>query len=122
MIMMVSETVQVEAITRIITKKQVIKDFENLINPYCKQYHVVTHKPKQEICQIMIKIFKKKIKHKDDWFRKRIDQEYKSLPRIKNAEKRSNKIRKESIPEKINKLESELAQLTKTAVDYAKSG
>ncbi len=122
MIMMVSETVQVEAITRIITKKQVIKDFENLINPYCKQYHVVTHKPKQEICQIMIKMFKKKLKHKDDWFRKRIKQEYKSLPRIKNAEKRSKASRIKNIPQKINKLEGQLAELTKTTVDYMQSG
>jgi hypothetical protein len=116
------EQVIVPAITRIITRSQVIKDFDNLINPYCEQYHIVTGKPRPEICKIMIKKFAKKVKHEDDWIRKRIDQKYKSIHRIKNAEKRSKASRIKNIPKKINKLEDELAELTKTTVDYIKSG
>lgn len=118
----ISITETVPEIQKIITKKQVVKDFENLINPYCKQYHIVTGTLNQEICQIMIKKFKKKIKHEDDWFRKRIDRKFKSLPRIRNAEKRSKASRIKNIPKKINKLEGQLAELTKTTIDFAKSG
>jgi len=116
------QTVTVDPIPRIITKKQVAKDFENLINPYCEQYHVITNTPNQQICQIMIKMFKKKVKHKDDWIRKRIDQKFKSLPRIKNAQQRSKASRIKNIPKKINKLEGQLAELIETTVDFAKSG
>lgn len=105
-----------------ITKKQVVKDFENLINPYCEQYHIVTDISRPQICKIMIKKFGKKVKHGDDWIRKRIDQKYKSLHRIRNAQQRSKESRIKKIPEKINRLEGQLAELTKTTLDFAKSG
>ena len=112
----------VPEIIRIITKPQVRKDFVNLINPYCEQYHVVTGTPRPQICKIMIEKFGKKIKHEDDWIRKRIDKKYKALHRIRNAEKRSRANRIKNIPKKINKLEGQLAELTKTTIDYAKGG
>jgi len=118
----VTKTETLEPIQRIITKKQVTKDFENLINPYCEQYHVVTGITRPQICKIMIKKFGKKVKHGDDWIRKRIEQKYKSLHRIKNAQQRSKASRIKKIPEKINKLEGQLAELTKTTVDFVKSG
>jgi len=116
------QTVTEEPIQRIITKKQVAKDFENLINPYCEQYHIVTGTARPQICKIMIKKFAKKVKHGDDWIRKRIDQKFKSLHRIRNAKQRSKASRIKKIPEKINKLEGQLAELTKTTVDFVKSG
>ena len=116
------QTVTVEPIQRIITKKQVAKDFENLINPYCEQYHIVTDISRPQICKIMIKKFGKKVKHGDDWIRKRIDQKYKSLHRIRNAQQRSKESRIKKIPEKINRLEGQLAELTKTTLDFVKSG
>ncbi len=116
------QTVTVDPIQRIITKKQVIKDFENLINPYCEQYHVVTGKARPQICKIMTEKFGKKIKRSDDWIRKKIKQKYKSFHRIRNAQQRSKESRIKKIPEKINKLEGQLAELTKTTIDFAKSG
>ncbi len=117
-----SKTETLPEIQKIITRKQVAKDFENLINPYCEQYHIVTGTARPQICKIMIKKFGKKVKHGDDWIRKRIDQKFKALHRIRNAQQRSKASRIKKIPEKINKLEGQLAELTKTTIDFAKSG
>lgn len=109
-------------VQKVITQSEVIEDFENLINPFCDQYHIITGTAKQEICKIMIEKFGKQLKHSDDWLRKRIDVKYKPMHRVKNAKKRNKESRLRKIPEKINKLERDFAELTKTTIDFAKRG
>jgi len=107
---------------KIILKKDVKKDFTNLINPFCEQYHVVTGKARPEICMIMIEKFHGEIDYKDNWIRKKIEEKYKSQARVKNGKLRGKKSRLANIPEKIKKLEEQIGELTKVTIDYAKSG
>ena len=109
-------------IQKILLKTDVIEDFVNLINPFCEQYYIVTGTARPQICRIMVEMFHGEIQFKDDWIRKKIEEKYKSQPRVRNAKLRSKKSRLRKIPEKINKLEEQLSELTKVAVDYAKSG
>ncbi len=113
---------KVVLIQKIILKTEVIEDFTNKINPFCEQYHIVTGTARPQICKIMVENFGKDIQYKDDWIRKKIEEKYKSQPRVRNAKLRSKKSRLRKIPEKINKLEGQLAELTKVTYDYAKSG
>jgi len=113
---------KVVLIQKIILKTEVIEDFTNKINPFCEQYHIVTGIARPQICKIMVENFGKEIQYKDDWIRKKIKEKYKSQPRVRNAKLRSKKSRLRKIPEKINKLEGQLAELTKVTYDYAKSG
>lgn len=109
-------------IQKILLKADVIENFVKLINPFCEQYHIITGTARPQICRIMVEMFHGEIQYKDDWIRKKIEEKYKSQPRVRNAKLRSKKSRLRKIPEKINKLEGQLAELTKVTFDYAKSG
>jgi len=107
---------------KILLKPDVIEDFANLINPFCEQYHIVTGTSRPEICKIMVGIFHGKIQYKDNWIRKKIKEKYKSPARVRNAKLRGNKSRLKLIPQKINKLEEQLSEITMATVDFAKGG
>jgi len=109
-------------IQKIILKEDVIKDFAKFINPFCEQYHVVTDTPRPEICKIMIEMFQPEIDHKHNWLRKKIDAKFKPPHRVKNGRLRSNISRIRKIPQKINKLEEQLAEISQTTVDFVKKG
>lgn len=87
---MQSEILSVPNELKIITKSDVIEDFENLINPYCEQYHILNNSPKPTICNIMVKLFRGKTEHRDEWVRKQIDNKFKSAHRVRNAKKRKS--------------------------------
>jgi len=101
------------------TTEDVVVDFENLINPFCEQYHIITGTARPEICKRMVEKFKKIVTHKENWIRTKIDSKFKPPHRVRNGKLRSNKSRIGRIPKKINKLEKEFAELTKVAIDYA---
>lgn len=109
-------------IQKIILKKDVIKDFAKFINPFSEQYHVVTDTPRHEICKIMIEMFRPEINHKDNWMRKKINPKFKPPHRVNNGRLRSNLSRIRKIPQKINKLEEQLAEISQTTVDFVKKG
>ena len=109
-------------IQKIILKKDVIKDFAKFINPFSEQYHVVTDTPRHEICKIMIEMFRPEINHKDNWMRKKINPKFKLPHRVNNGRLRSNLSRIKKIPQKINKLEEQLAEISQTTVDFVKKG
>lgn len=87
---MQSEILSVPNELKIITKSEVIEDFENLINPYCEQYEILYKVPKTTICNIMVKLFRGKTEHRDEWIRKQIDNKFKSAHRVRNAQKRKS--------------------------------
>ena len=109
-------------IQKIILKTDVIKDFANLINPFCEQYHIVTGIARPQICKIMVEKFHGEIQFKDNWIRKKIEEKYKSQARVRNGKLRGKKSRLTKIPQKINKLQHQLDEITKVTIDYAKRG
>ena len=76
---------------KIITKSQVVEEFEVLINPYCEQHHVLNDAPRPTICNYMVKLFHGLTEHRDEWLRKKIDSKFKSKHRVINAQKRKTK-------------------------------
>lgn len=115
--------------THLISRDQVIEDlkvfsidksqYKNLINQYCEQIHQQTNKPRTQICQFIIDELYGLVDHEIDWIRKRIDEKYKSTPRVRNGRLRSTQNRLTKIPQKINQLEQQFAELTKYTIDYA---
>lgn len=115
--------------THLTLRDQVIEDlkifsidksqYKNLINLYCEEYHQLSNKPRTLICKIIVDELYGLIDHEKDWIRKRIDEKYKSMPRVRNGRLRSTKNRLTKIPQKINQLEQEFAELSKYTIDYA---
>lgn len=104
----------------IVTKSEVIDDFENLINTYCEQYHIIESVPRRLICGDMVRLFRGTIEHKDDWIRKQIDLKFKSLHRVKNGEKRSDRIRKEKT--ETQSIKSTLEDVVHQTIDLVRKG
>lgn len=119
-------------VQKLISKAEVIEDlkilsidrskYKNLINGFCEQYHLQNKKPRPEICNLMVNEFYGSVGHEKDWIRKKIDEKYKLYHRVRNGKLRGNKVRLNKIPQKINRLEEQFAELTKHTIDYVRRG
>lgn len=96
-------------IQKIILKSEVVDNFEDFINEYCEQYHIINKTPKSLICKIMVEEFHGLTGHGDDWVRKKIDTRFKPPYRVRNGKLRSKK-----------NVESKLADIAKQTIDYMK--
>lgn len=79
---------------KILTKSEVIEDFENLINNYCEQQHIINNIPRPLICNEMVILFRGLTEHKDDWIRKQINQKYKPMHRVRNGSRSKDGLKK----------------------------
>lgn len=119
-------------VQKLISKAEVIEDFKilstdrskykDLINQFCEQYHSENNAPRPAICNLMVNEFYGLVSHEKDWIRKKIDEKYKPYHRVRNGKLRGNKLRLKKIPQKINKLEEQFAELTKHTLDYVTKG
>lgn len=98
-------------VQKILIKSEVIEDFENSINDFCEQYHIINKTPRSLICKKMIETFHGLTGHGDDWMRKKIDIKFKPPHRVRNGKLRSKK-----------SIESKLADIAKQTIDYAMKG
>ena len=71
-----------------VSEMEVIQDFATNINDFSEQYHLKTKLPRTMVCQKMIEMFHGKVKHSDDWMRKKIDVKYKVANRVSNGKLR----------------------------------
>jgi len=92
-------------------KSDVIEDFENIINDFCEQYHIINKTPKSLICKTMVEEFHGLTGHSDDWMRKRIDTKFKPPYRVRNGKLRSKK-----------SIEAKIADIAKQTIDFARKG
>jgi len=119
-------------VQKLILKSEVIEDFKilsidrskykDLINQFCEQYHSQNNEPRPAICNLMVNEFYGLVDHEKDWIRKKIDEKYKPYHRVRNGKLRGNKLRLKKIPQKINKLEEQFAELTKHTLDFVTKG
>ena len=119
-------------VQKLILKAEVIEDlkilsidrskYKGLINDFCEQYHSENNEPRPAICNLMVNEFYGLVGHEKDWIRKKIDEKYKPYHRVRNGKLRGNKLRLKKIPQKINKLEEQFAELTKHTLDFVTNG
>jgi len=104
-----------------VSEQEVLQDFATNINNFCEQYYLKNDIfSRTMICQKMIEIFHEKVKHSDDWMRKRIDVKYKVANRVSNGKLRGmSKI--DRLRLSFHKAESELLEaIQETTVTVGK--
>lgn len=98
-----------------LSSKEIVLDFENLINKYCEQIHLSENIPRFKICGIVVQEFKKDFS--EDFIRRKVDSIYKVSHKSNNAKKKGKSLL-EKLKEKASLLDEEIKTISQESVTY----